>query len=125
MTTGREIEAYRRRLSRIKKSFDLTGACLHAVMAWADFEAGEPVVRCGTLSSFRIYTGEGLLGPQVWVEVTVCTACVGINATERECEDAERTYLLFAATEIDLYRNEDGVRDVVETRFPDLVGVGT
>lgn len=125
MITDRQIDAYRRRLAKIEKAFGLTGECLDAVIAWADFVEGEPVVCCGTLVEFRIYTGVGLFGPTRYVDVTICTACVGEPASEQRCEESKATHTIVAGAVVDLFRNEDGVRDRAAAAFPDLIGAGT
>lgn len=123
MTTARAIEAYRRRLAKRETAYELTGECLGAVIAWADFQDGEPLVRCGTLTAFKVYTGAGLFGPTRYVEISICSECVGRQPTTCE-ESAEATHTVYASTVINLHRNEAGVRDQVAAAFPDLIGAG-
>mgnify|MGYP000210898804 CR=1 FL=1 len=114
MATQRQIDAYRKRLANIeaKGIIALTAECVGAVVVvreWAPL--GEPPMvgspTMGTLVGYTVRVSNGLLGPSVAVDVTVCTDCVGKRGT---CGDVyERTLrdvLLLA-----IRRNEGGVRE--------------
>jgi hypothetical protein len=77
MATKREIEAYRKRLARIGGAINpgaqLTSECLYAVVTYLDEFGGEEKV--GTLVGYSHRIGQGLFGPRVVTDITVCTDC--------------------------------------------------
>lgn len=81
MATQRQVDAYRRRLAKISAQdspgHHLTAECLQAVVTfhalWPhESEDGQQ----GTLVGFGYRIGQGLFGPRLMVDITVCDDCV-------------------------------------------------
>ncbi|HTW17039.1 MAG TPA: hypothetical protein VMF51_18055 [Nocardioides sp.] len=115
--TARQIEAYRRRLAKVTQAHLLTSECVGAVIRFTVLDlfgapnsaASRTVV--GTLTSYRVYTGFGLMGPTVRIDVVICEACVGTPGGD-SCADSE-PHTLHPIDLVTLARNEDGVREVL------------
>lgn len=118
---AQEIAAYSERLTETDEAHKLTAECMNAVIAFHDMDNLDldvdddteivGALTIGTLTSWRFFQGIGLFGPQLRIEITLCTQCVGQHSSK--CVDSE-PYQLAAAQEIGLFRNADGVRALAE-----------
>jgi hypothetical protein len=76
MATKKQIDAYRRRLSKIDTGSKLTAECVGAVFYGgieAPMSADQEV---GTILGVEHEQGWGLFGPTIWTRVKLCPACV-------------------------------------------------
>lgn len=110
MEQREQVEAYRGRLALVDEAHKLTAECMNSVIAFFNTD-GDGELTIGTLTGWRFYQGIGLFGPQLRIEVTICTECVGREA--RDCVD-RGPFNLYAVHPIALFRNEDNVRSLAE-----------
>lgn len=77
--TGRDIDAARRRLNKVRDRADLTAKHLGGQIRFTEF-VGAPAyteTHVGTLLGFRHRIGYGLFGFRLFTDVTVCVDCDG------------------------------------------------
>jgi hypothetical protein len=90
MATQRQIDAYRRRLAKIKSGAGLTAECVGAVFYGGVEEPMSADQEVGTIIGVEHCQGWGLFGPTVWTRVKLCKACVHKKGGDR-CVQADDT----------------------------------